>query len=147
MDLTSTFPGLTYATPRLPAIVVSLNLVPEFALADWFRNPNVPFKIRAAPAIVRSSLVDPANVWMISRRNGDRLLLEPGVMLSLQPVHSDDVTEARILRLPPFGYAARANRRKQRVRHRRNPRGPNGHGLLILPETAGRGGNMRSGSP
>ena len=59
--------------------------------------------------VIRADVVDLADVGMIQRGDRARLLLEPRVMLALQPFDRDDAIQAGVAGFPHLAHAAGAD--------------------------------------
>ena len=66
--------------------------------------------------VIRTDVVDLADVRMIQRGDGASFLLKPRAMLALEPLDGDDAIQACVASLPDLAHAARANVRKNLIR-------------------------------
>ncbi len=76
--------------------------------------------------IIRTEIVELADVGMVQRRDGARLLFEPLEVIG-QPLDRDRAPQPRVAGLPHLAHAARADGRFQQVRAELKTRGPLGH--------------------
>src|SRR5688572_22767932 len=97
-----------------PHICQIYDVGPDYLVLEYLQG-EVPLEI-LEDQVIRSDVVDLANVWMVDRGNGARFDLKPAHIVGDHPLDRDRAIQSSIVGFVDLAHASGADQRLDRVR-------------------------------
>src|SRR5688572_22767931 len=103
-----------FAALNHPHICQIYDVGPDYLVLEYLQG-DFPLEI-LEDQVIRSDVVDLANVWMVDRGNGARFDLKPAHIVGDHPLDRDRAIQSSIVGFVDLAHASGADQRLDRVR-------------------------------